>query len=137
MKDIVFTLPFALDSLNVRDRRHRYQHGQDKKQMKLEVIAAIGGTRYLPPAPFERARVTVVRFSSGTLDEDSEGAVCKNLLDVLCVQSARHPTGLNVLRDDSKKHIELIVRQSSASPGKGSTSVHIECLDDVRSAATA
>lgn len=132
MNELSFVLPFALDPLNVRDRKHRYAHGHDKKQMKLEVLDAIGGSRYLPAAPFERARVTIVRCSSQRLDPDGLPAVAKNLLDCLCPQSAVHPTGLGVLRDDSPKHIELIMKQSTAAPGHGYTAVRIERLDDIR-----
>lgn len=123
-----FVLPFALATLNVRDRRHRYQHGSDKKQMNLEVLAAIGGSRYLPRPPFERARVTVVRCSSQRCDPDGLPATAKNVMDVLCVSSPIHPTGLGVIRDDSGKHIELVVRQSPAPPGRGCTTVRIEEL---------
>jgi hypothetical protein len=130
VREIAFILPFALPSLNVRDRRHRYRHGQDKKAMNLEVLAAIGGSRYLPRPPFKRARVTIVRCSSQRLDPDGLPAVAKNLLDVLCVQSKVHPTGLGVLVDDSPKHLELIVEQFTAAPGSGSTAVRITCLDE-------
>jgi hypothetical protein len=123
---IEFTLPFALPSLNVRDRRHRYQHGKDKKQMHLEVLAAIGGSRYLPREPLERARITVVRHSSGQIDPDGVASTCKNLLDVLCVKSKVHPTGLGFIVDDDAKHIELHVSQESAPKGQGSTLVRIE-----------
>lgn len=129
---ITFSLPFALPSLNVRDRRHWRQHVKDKRAMYLEVLAATGGTRYLPAEPFERARVTVTRHSAGSLDPDSEGACCKSLLDVLCVPSRVHPAALGIIRDDSARHLELIVRQAPAKRGHGSTLVTIERLEGIR-----
>lgn len=129
-RELAFVLPFALPSLNVRDRRHRYQHGSDKKQMNLEVLAAIGGSRYLPRPPFNKCRVTVVRCSSQRLDPDGLGAVCKNLLDVLCLQSLVHPSGLGIIVDDNPKLLTLVVEQSTAAPGKGSTAVRVESLDE-------
>lgn len=132
-----FTLPFALDSLNVRDRKNRYAHGHDKKQMALEVLAAIGGPRYKPFPPWRRVRVTVVRCSSGRLDRDNLWGSAKNLCDVLCEQSPRHPSGLGICIDDAEATMDLKVSQVSAPPGAGATAVRIECLDDVRGMATA
>jgi hypothetical protein len=129
MMEISFLLPFALEPLNVRDRKNRYERGSDKKQMNLEVLAAIGGSRYLPHPSFRRVKITVVRCSSQRLDPDGLPATCKNLLDVLCAKSATHPTGLGIIEDDNAELLTLEVRQSSAPPGYGSTVVRIECLD--------
>lgn len=128
MNEIAFSLPFALESLNVRDRKSHWQRSRGKRDLSLEVLAAIGGSRYLPRPPFERARITIVRCSSQRLDPDGLPAVAKNLLDVLCVKSNIHPTGLGVIVDDSPRHIELTVTQSTAPPSHGSTLVRIEKL---------
>lgn len=121
-----FVLPFALPSLNVRDRRHRYQHGSDKKTLNLEVLAAIGGPRHKPFPPWPRVRVTIIRCSAGQLDRDNLWGSAKNLCDVLCVQSPRHPTGLGICLDDTEAAMDLRISQSSAPPGAGSTIVRIE-----------
>jgi hypothetical protein len=128
-KMLTFVLPFALDSLNVRDRKHRYAHGHDKKQMALEVLAAIGGSRYKPFPPWPRVRVTIVRCSSGKLDRDNLWGSAKNLCDVLCAQSPRHPSGLSICLDDTEAAMDLKVSQSSAPPGKGSTVVRVEPIE--------
>lgn len=128
-REHVFTLPFALESLNTRDRKHFGERHRAQDQMKLEVLAAIGGTRDLPRPPFARARVTVVRCSAGQLDPDNAYAACKGLLDVLCVQSVVHPHGLGIIADDSPRHLDLIVRQTGADRGDGSTLVWVEELE--------
>lgn len=124
-----FVIPFALESLNVRDRKHWGKRSRDKNNMRLEVIAAIGGTRYLPTSPFKKVRVTVIRCSAGRLDKDNAAASVKSLLDVLCVNSSRHPTGLGIIEDDSDNLLDLVVKQSHAKVGCGSTIVRIEPLD--------
>jgi hypothetical protein len=126
---IEFTLPFALESLNVRDRKHWAERSRYKKNMSLEVMAALGGPRYFPIPPFKKVRVTVVRCSAGRLDKDNAVASVKSLLDVLCANSDRHPTGLGIIEDDSDDLLDLVVKQSSARVGHGSTIVRIEPLD--------
>ena len=128
---VLLVLPFATESLNVRDRKHWSARRRSQDLMRGEVIAALGGTRDIPRPPFGRARITVVRSSSGQLDEDNLVSSCKALLDVLCVQSATHPLGLGLIEDDSPRHIELIVRQGSAPRGRGVTTVQIDELPGI------
>lgn len=130
--EINFLLPFALESLNVRDRKHWSKRSRDKRAMSMEVMAAIGGPRHFPRPPWERVRVTVVRCSAGRLDKDNLGASVKALLDCLCLRSSRHPGGLSIIVDDSDDRLDLVMKQSDAAPGKGSTVVRIERLDDGR-----
>jgi hypothetical protein len=129
---IQFVLPFALESLNVRDRKHWARRSRDKRDISLEVMAAIGGPRHFPRPAWARSKITVVRSSAGRLDRDNLYASTKALLDVLCARSPRHPTGLGIIEDDSEAHIDLIVKQSIAAPGDGSTAVRIERLTEVR-----
>jgi len=124
-REVCFALKFALDSLNVRDRKHFGQKHRDQDRLKMEVIAALGGTRYLPRPPFARARVTVVRCSAGQLDPDGLPATCKGLIDVLCIASPVHPHGIGIIEDDSPRHIELIVRQDGAARGEAMTLVRV------------
>ena len=118
MSELNFVLPFTLESLNVRDRKIHWVRSRDKKNLNLEVVAAIGGPRYFPRPPWERVRVTVVRCSSGRLDRDNLYASFKSLGDVL-VQ-------LKIVVDDTSDRLDLVMKQSSAAPGKGSTVVKIE-----------
>jgi hypothetical protein len=128
MREIAFVLPFALDSLNVRDRKHFAQRHRDQDRLRLEVIAALGGTRYLPRPAFARARITVIRQSPGSLDPDGLPATVKGLVDILCVSSAVHPHGLGVIEDDSARHIDLAVRQEQCARGSAATTVLVEEL---------
>ncbi len=119
---IEFSLPFALPSLNIRDRQHWGKRRKYKSDLWLSVVAAIGGPRYFPLEAFPMARVTVNRSSSKALDPDNLVASVKPLADVLRPR---------LIRDDSPKHIELVVTQSSAAPGHGATTVRIERLDRI------
>lgn len=128
MREIVFVLPFALTSLNVRDRQHWAERHRAQDQLHLEILAAIGGSRYLPRPPFARARVTVSRHSAGRLDTDNAHAACKGLLDILCIRSRTHPLGLGIITDDNPGDCELHVQQGVAPPGQASTAVRVEEL---------
>lgn len=132
MPELNFVLPFATESLNVRDRKHWSARSRDKRDMTMEIMAAIGGPRYFPRPSWRNVRITVVRCSGGRLDPDNLVASVKGLLDCLCARSPRHPGGLGIIEDDSSDLLTLEVRQSSAAPGAGSTVVRIECLDDIR-----
>lgn len=134
MDDIVFSLPFLLDSLNEQLRQHWAKRSKAKWDLSQEVMAAVGGPAHYPRPPWRKVRVTVNRCSAGRLDLDSLAGSVKPLLDVLCVESPIHPSGLGFFEDDRPDLLDLRVTQSSAPPGSGSTLVRIECLD-VRSAA--
>jgi hypothetical protein len=123
LRSYEFVLPFCTESLNVRDRKHHMARHSGLQRMMQEVMAAIGGPRYFPRPPFQRARVTVVRCSAGQLDPDNLVASVKSLVDSLTVRS-----GVGVIADDSPGHIELVVRQADASRGAGTTLVRIEEL---------
>lgn len=126
MTVIEFALPFATESLNVRDRKNRWQRHRDKRNMSMEVMAAIGGPRHFPRPPWQRVKITVVRCSSGTLDTDNLYASVKSLIDVLCLRSERHADNLGIITDDKPDLLTLEVKQSIAAPGHGSTLVRIE-----------
>lgn len=113
-----FTLPFALKGLNARQRMHWAARKRERDDMKNQVIAAIGGTRYLPfkHMPIEFATIDVCRYSWKPLDPDNLRATVKPLLDVLCVQSATHPCGLNIIADDDEKHLAVTWRQERGKP---------------------
>lgn len=125
-RPIRFTLPFALSSLNVRQRTHWAELSRERKSLAQEVMAAIGGPRYFPRPPFDRARVTVVRCSAGQLDPDALVGCVKPLLDVLCMASPTHPGSLGIIEDDNPRQCELVVKQSPAERGDGATVVLVE-----------
>ena len=126
---IEFTLPFALPSLNVRDRQHWAVRRRAKGNLRWSVVVAIGGSRYLPEAPLQRARVTVTRHGKA-MDTDNLHASVKSLMDVLCVASRTHPTGLGFIVDDAPTFCELIVRQEKAGPKQARTAVTIEPIQN-------
>lgn len=136
MRDILFTLPFLTDSLNVRERQHWSRRSKGNRDMAQEVMVAMGGPRHFPRPPWRHVRVTVNRCSAGRLDRDNLYGSFKPIGDALCVQSARHPHGLGIIEDDNSDRLDLVMTQSGAAAGEGYTVVRIECLDDVRGMAT-
>lgn len=60
--------------------------------------------------PFERAEVTIMRYSVGIPDQDGLIGGCKLHLDALLVRSERHPNGLGLIKDDDPSHLTLVVR---------------------------
>jgi hypothetical protein len=114
-REISFALPLLLPSLNTALRQHWAERERAQKALNLEVLAAIGGSRYIPRPPFARARVTVVRISTGALDPDGAAGSTKSLLDVLKLHDdKRNPLGLSVIQGDEPNRLELIVRQQHA-----------------------
>lgn len=81
------------------NRRKQAKPRADFAWSVMLAIKAAGGS--IPTTPFQRARITIVRRSVGHPDPD--GLSAKRLLDVLQPLSARHPTGLGIIIDDSAK----------------------------------
>lgn len=136
MRELLFTLPFALPSLNVRDRQHWAVRSRQKRDLAREVMVAIGGPRHYPRPPFAIARVTVWRHSANLLDPDNLPSSCKNLLDVLRAPVPKsNPHGLGIIADDNPNCLDLIVRQIKAPRGSQFTRVHVARIDAMQAAA--
>jgi hypothetical protein len=102
---IAFTLAKPLPLLNRMQRTDRWTRSRNRKALAWEVAALIPfGSR--PSVPFDKAKVTVTRRSTGTPDPDN--LLCKHLLDVLQPYSKRHPNGLGIIRSDANDCITLI-----------------------------
>jgi hypothetical protein len=133
---VVITIPFAIHSLNVTSRR-RSVHAKADLEKKLvgNIMAALRGLR--PDRPFERARVDVVRFSPGELDQDNLYGACKALLDVLVAPQVSapkrggglprvlHKRGLGFLRDDKPALCTLVATQRKCRRDEARTVVTI------------
>lgn len=123
---IAFVLPFAMESLNVRDTKHWAERSRTKRNVSQEVMVAMGGPRHFPRPPWRHVHIRIVRCSAGRLDPDNLAGSVKDLLDALCVRSPTHPAGLGIIEDDNSDLVTLEVTQSSAAVGQGSTAVRIE-----------
>lgn len=108
-KSIVLTIPEATPTLNVWQRMHFRAKKRLMERYRMLVRMAIG-KRWGEP-PIERCVVRIERHHDRMPDWDGLYGGVKGLLDVLVVQSTRHPLGLGIIRDDSPKVIvELVVR---------------------------
>lgn len=127
-RSVAFVLPRVLPSLNVMLNQHWAKRLREKTTLAHEVMAAMSGSRHFPRPPFAKARITIVRHGPNALDIDGLYGSCKPLLDVLCVSSKVHPTGLGIIEDDAPSKCELIVTQQHASRGEAFTVVRVEEL---------
>lgn len=122
MAELAFTLPFCLESLNVRDRKHWSKRAKDKQNLNQEVMVAIGGPRHFPRPAWRHVEVHVVRCSAGRLDTDNLYASFKSLGDVL--------KELGIIEDDRAGWLSLDMKQDNAPVGEGHTIVRIVHLDE-------
>jgi Holliday junction resolvase RusA-like endonuclease len=96
----------------------RTRSGHAKKWME-HVRLAINLNGKFPPVPLKRAEIWCLRLSSGkAMDEDNLGSSFKVILDAL--------KKLQVIEDDSKKHVIVHYDQDKAPPGKGSIQIRVE-----------
>lgn len=119
-RELAFVLPFALPSLNVRDRAHWTARRRQKIDMSWAIIGLTQGQR--PPQPWWRSRVHVERRSAGMLDIDNLYASAKDLLDSLIK--------VGIIVDDAPDFLTLEITQARTTRGNGSTHVRVESLDE-------
>jgi hypothetical protein len=112
---ITFNLPMCMPAPNARLRQHWAKRRHTDGHLRLAMICALGGTLYLPPAPFKFARVTVMQRRLQLLDVDAIAASLKGMIDLLQPASKRHPMGLGIITGDDPAHCELIARQTRAA----------------------
>lgn len=109
MTDLSIKLVRPLPSLNVLQRTNKHVYKKARQDLAWEVVAELGRRR--PAKPFERAELTVTRYSVGMLDEDNLQACRKALTDVLQPTSKRHPNGLGIILNDDPVHLKSTVLQ--------------------------
>jgi len=79
--------------------------------------------------PFQRAVVTILRFSVQEPDEDNLIGGTKSLVDCLLVRSTRHRHGLGFLVDDAPANLIRVIRHvHCAKRNEQRTVVHIRPL---------
>jgi hypothetical protein len=97
--EIKFSLPLLTPLVNTMLRRNRWDRRKDARTIAWHVAAMTARQR--PEKPFERARVTISRCSTGVPDPDGMVGGIKYLLDAFLPFSKTHPFGLGFVRDDS------------------------------------
>jgi hypothetical protein len=100
-----FTIPIRTPTFNELLRMHFRVRAKSLKAIAWEIKIAA----QVPPQPFQRARVTIHRYTTGTLDQDGRQGIAKGILDVLQPCSKRHPMGLGFIVGDDPDHLELFV----------------------------
>lgn len=128
---LTFELPLELVPMPNGPKGLARMHYQAKRRLKEKLANVLAPQ--VPTAsgtPFLYAKVEMIRYSSGSADKDNLYASAKFLLDVLQVNSKRHPHGIYVLENDDTEHIELSARFEKAAPGKGRVLVLITPLPD-------
>lgn len=128
-----YTLQLQMEtpSNNVIKGMHFHAYKNLRRDWRLMVLAALGGQR--PEAPVQRAFLVVTReCAGGGLDWDNAYGGLKPLLDCLVTPSAKNPDGLGLITDDNPRNMPYppFVRQQSAKPGQGRTTLQIFELAD-------
>lgn len=129
---IAFTLPkptLLLNQLRKLDRTSApgvgYKHYRDELSAEVAALVPDDPRR----RPFTYAEITIVRYSVRLPDQDGCVASVKPILDILQPRSARHPSGLGIIVEDSPEHIRLTVRSEKvATRAEQRTLVTIERL---------
>ncbi|GAN55233.1 hypothetical protein [Tanticharoenia sakaeratensis] len=129
MRTIAFTLPEPTPLMNTLMRSHFRKRAKLKRSLAAQIIAALGPDR--PAEPFERAHVTIRRFSCGMPDYDGAYGGVKDVLDVMTTPAARedgttrNKFGIGLIRDDSPKHIRLTVEPLKCKRAEQRTEIEI------------
>jgi len=105
MNLLEFTLTKPTMTLN--ELRHMHHHAYRRAQIALSWEISLKTIGRRPVAPFERARVTITRYSVGVPDRDGLIGGMKSLIDCFLPFSKRHPRGLGFIRDDHPGVMEL------------------------------
>lgn len=119
-------LPVETPSNNIIKGMHFHAYKHLRRKWRLMMLQALGGGS--APQPIEKAFLVVVReCSGGGLDWDNAYGGLKPMLDCLVSPSARNPDGLGLVVDDNPKNMPYppFVKQSTAKPGHGKTTVYV------------
>jgi len=128
-------LPWQTPSNNTIRELHHFAYKKLRQTWCEAVLAGIGLRK--PAAPIERAFLVVIReCEGGGLDWDNVYGGLKPVLDCLVSPSARNPSGLGLIRDDSPRHMPFppFVIQKSSKRGLGKTTLLIYELPDTATA---
>lgn len=139
LRVIRFDLPDPTPLLNVTLRQHWQKRRQAGKGVAWDVRVAMAQAKQaIPPVPFKRARVTIIRRSVGTPDRDGLVGGVKALVDCLLHPGTPrlvrgkmrlpHPTGLGIVQDDGPAQMDLVVRAEKVARAAQGTTVIIEEL---------
>jgi hypothetical protein len=93
----------ASPSNNVIKGLHFHAYRKLRQDYQAEVLALLGGKA--PQRAIETSGLVVLRHCVGSLDYDNLYGGLKPLLDCLVQASARNPSGLGLIVDDSAKHM--------------------------------
>lgn len=129
-RTVSFTLPEPTPLLNVLMRKHYRVRSQNKRRTAAFIAGEIAGK--MPAKPFEKARVTITRYSSGTPDDDGLKGGVKDLLDCLTTPKllaggkVKNKFGVGLIVDDSPAHCLLGVSGVKCKRADQRTEVLIE-----------
>jgi hypothetical protein len=117
-RQVSFTLPYATPVLNDFRGLHWSKLTRKKRALAFDVKVLVIKQR--PPEPFKRAQVEIIRFSSGSPDEDGLIGGAKMLIDCLLPPGRPylrkgkwiepHPGGQSIIVDDNRQVMDLVVK---------------------------
>jgi len=124
----VLHLDEASPSNNVIKGMHFHSYKKLRTEFADKVRAALGDLS-APKLPL--SALFIVRRSSGSLDWDNAIGGLKPILDCLVAPSARNPSGLHIVEDDSPTYMPYVpfMRQLPAKRKAGSTEIYVFAVD--------
>jgi hypothetical protein len=130
MRIVRFTLPEPTPLLNVQQRKHYRVRSREKRRLALQIFTLIG--KNMPHKPFQKARVHVTRYSSGTPDDDGLYGGLKDLLDCLTTPKLmangkfKNKYGISLIVDDAPAFCETIAKSVKCKRYEQRTEIVVE-----------
>lgn len=125
---VVLELPQATPSNNVIKGMHFHTYKKTREAWQLMVQGAVQVAAVEAVPTIENCFIEVERHcAGGGLDWDNAYGGLKPMLDCLVAPSAKNPSGLGLIRDDSPKYMPYppLMTQHAAKKGAGKTIVRI------------
>lgn len=117
---ITLNIPLTLPTLNVWQRWQWFKRRDYERELAKHIA------HHPIKEPFQKAHIAVTRTAPGPLP-DPDNLILKPLLDVLQINSKRHPHGVGIIADDTRDHV--VISPVVAKSGKGFTRVVITEID--------
>jgi Holliday junction resolvase RusA-like endonuclease len=120
---ITLEIPGLPTMINKSKSFHWAKRAKETKQWKQLVFFHLQSKGLIPPAPYQKAEVTLTRCSAAVGDMDNIAASFKAVLDGL--------TEAGVIEDDSPKHVELSYGWEKAKALAGHIRIQVKDLTQI------
>jgi hypothetical protein len=110
---------FDLVSPNKLFRMHFGQRSRLKRSIET-MLVGYGDPIFLLKGPVDLTIIRRYGYRKREFDEDNLYGACKPLIDAMKVRKKNKDGGLGIIKDDSPKHLNLMVTQEKSSEKESS-----------------